>query len=57
MAAQEGAHRSAEVEAQEELARVRQDHHEGEQAARPAVYGDTTEVAPVDLSLLSRQGP
>ena len=56
VAAQEAVHASVEEEAQEDLARVAQHHHEGHQRpARPA-DAQVAEVRPVDLRLLAGQG-
>ena len=48
-------HRRTEVEAQEHMARVTQDHHEGHQWAHGATDSEFAEVRPVDLCLFPRQ--
>ena len=55
MAAQEVLHAGVQEEAQEDLARVAQHHHEGHQRAAGAADLEMAEVAPVDLRLLARQ--
>jgi len=56
VAAQEAVHAGIEEEAQEDLARVAQHHDEGHQRAPGATDGQMTEVSPVHLRLLARQG-
>ncbi len=56
MAAEEVGHRCAQIEAQEEMSRVGQHHHEGHQRPLGAADGELAEVRPVDLRLLARQG-
>jgi hypothetical protein len=56
VAAQEVIHRGVQIKAQEQVARVREHHHEGHQwPGRPADF-DRAEVGPVALGLLTGQG-
>ena len=57
VAPQELFHAGTEVEAQEDPARVAQDHNEGHQRVAGPADGELAEVAPVHLGLLARQGP
>jgi hypothetical protein len=56
MAAHEVREGCVEVEAQERVSRVAQDHDEGHQGALGAPDGEFSEVCPIDLGLLARQG-
>ena len=53
MAAQEVAHRSVEVEAQEDAPREAENHHEAHQRALRAAYLHLAEVSPIHLGLLA----
>jgi hypothetical protein len=55
VATQEISHARIEVEAQEDLARVAQHHHEGHQSALGPAEGEPTKVRPVHLGLLAWQ--
>ena len=53
MGAYEVTHRGPEVEAQEQMARVGQHHHEGHQRTQRAPHRELAEVGPVRLSLIT----
>lgn len=56
MTADEVVHRRAQIEAQEQMARVGEHHHEGHQRTQRAPHGELAEVRPVHLRLFARQG-
>ena len=55
MAAHEVAHRGPEVEAQKQMARVGQHHHEGHQRTHATPHAELAEMGPVHLALLARE--
>ena len=56
MAAQKAGHAGIGKEAQQNLPRPTQHHHERHQRALRPADGDLTEMTPIDLRLLPRQG-
>ena len=55
VAAEKRRHRRAREEAQEDLPREAQHHHEGDERPRRRAHGELAEVRPIDLGLLAGQ--
>ena len=55
MTADEVVNRGAQIEAQEQMARVGKHHHERHQGTHGAAHSELAEMSPVHLRLLARQ--